>query len=146
MPDPIVVAYDPGLVSALDEQHYRIRQVVFALQETDDLGVAAACLRQLEVLLRSHFEAEERVGGMLDCMTASAAAQDRVVASIIDEHRAIVVAVEAALADANAALEGSRPASLLQARVLCGVLLEHQRREGDAFLDAIYGEPGGEAR
>ncbi len=143
MPDPIVVAPDPGRLSTLDEQHHHIRQVVFALQTTDDVRVAAALLRQLDTLLRPHFLEEERPGGMLDSMAGAAIAQERVVASIVGEHRSIALATAEALAAAHACLEGPVAGVLLTARELCEVLLNHERREGDAFLDAIYAEPGG---
>lgn len=143
MPDPVVVAYDPGLVSTLDEQHHHIRQVVFALQATDDVRVAATLLRQLDGLLQPHFVEEERPGGMLDSMSAAPVSQDRVVASIVREHRAIALATEAALLEAETCMEGPMAASLQRARELCEAILEHERREGEAFLDAIYAEPGG---
>ncbi|GDX79317.1 hypothetical protein LBMAG42_11280 [Deltaproteobacteria bacterium] len=143
MPDPAVVAYDPDLVSTLDEQHHHIRQVVYALQATDDVRLAAVLLRQLESLLRPHFVEEQRPGGMLDSMAATAVAQDRVVASIVREHREITLATEAALADTQSCLDGPVADTLRRARAVCDAVLEHQRREGDAFLDAIYAEPGG---
>lgn len=143
MPDPVVVAYDPDQVSALDEQHHHIRQVVYALQATDDVRAAAVLLRQLGGLLRPHFAEEERPGGMLDSMSSAAVGQERVVASIRREHRAIALATEAALLDAEVCLEGPMAATLRRARELCDAILEHERRESDAFLDAIYAEPGG---
>ena len=52
----------------------------------------------------------------------------------------IVRRLEAA---AQACLDGPVAGVLHQARALCDRILEHERRESEAFLDAIYAEAGG---
>lgn len=143
MPQIEAVTQAASLPEGIEVQHRAIRRVVDSLAACEDLGVAITLLQRLDALLAVHFNEEEAPGGLLEDMLNSAQFQDRAVDNLRHEHELIARENREILAAARACIAGPVAEVLRRSKALCGTIQAHERRETDAYLDAIYAEAGG---
>jgi len=129
----------------IDEEHARLRDLLEALEGNRDLERVDELLGELRALLVEHFETEEGPGGMHEIVGDLAAHRLPNVQHLFDEHRDILVAVDALRARLTGILDGPVRELVRGTGALVGTLRRHEHDEEELFTEAFYTDIGGRA-
>jgi hypothetical protein len=113
----------------LREDHRRLHALVDRLHAARDLDALAAVLEELHAALTTHFNAEEKPGGLYDALGVCAPEFRDQLSGLVDDHYRIAAAVRDMRDRARQDLGSPHDSLLGEAAQLAQFLGEHEKRE-----------------
>lgn len=121
-----------GLVEVLDE-HAELRDLGVQLAEARDLGILSGLLQRLRDLLQSHFAREEADPELRRVLEGAASPSTGAVASLVEEHHALLATLGDLVSRIEAGEDGSRASFEREVASLLKHLARHDARETELF-------------
>lgn len=143
MPDP---AGEGAILSATVqaiEERCRIRELTERLGHAPSLVELLRRLQELRSFMALHFTDEEAPGGFFDVVRTQASRHLGTVQQLETEHAALLGELDRLAKGARACLVGPVAEILKQAREFALRLHEHEARENELLIDALYVDVGG---
>lgn len=127
----------------IDDEHRQLSELLRSLVHTHDLHKVESLLSDLHVLLVRHFAGEEGSEGLHAVVSEGAAHRIPNLQHLFDEHREILVHLEALQAETAAAILG--PVTRIGEGIvrLSESLRRHEAEEERLFGEAFYTDLGG---
>jgi len=143
MTDPAGEGAIPSVTAQAIEDHRRIREVTERLAHAQSLVDLLRRLQDLRLLMASHFTDEEAEGGFFDIIRTHASRHLGAVRQLEREHEVLLAEMDRLAEGARACLAGPVAEILKQAREFARRTQEHEARENELLLDALYVDVGG---
>ena len=127
----------------IETEHRLLRETFAKLGDQHGLQETVELLEELKVLLVPHFAREEDEDGFPALTSESNLIFAEQLERICIEHREIIAALDQLLDTGRRALEGPVREVIEGARQLAQDLHEHEERETNLIMDALYVDLGG---
>jgi Hemerythrin HHE cation binding domain len=125
-------------------QHRELREMLGAIEGTDELTRLLPLLEQLRDELREHFSDEEREdGGLADAVGSSAPRHLRRLGALLSEHRRLLETIDELIVRGRTLVDGPVRDLERDARALSRELKRHEAQETELLTDAVYADIGG---
>jgi hemerythrin len=125
-------------------EHQEIMELTSRMENTTDQAELLDSLQRLRPLFERHFAREEGLEGLHGDIQEHAPQEAAAIDQLKDDHRQLLADVSALEAQVKACQEG--PIKEKEIRTSCNrflrMLKEHEARENDVFLDAIWTDLG----
>lgn len=125
-------------------EHQEIMELATGMENTTDQAELLDRLRQLRPLFERHFAREEGLEGLHGSIQEYAPQEASAIQQLKEDHRRLLADVSALEARVKACQEG--PIKDKEIRTSCNrflrMLKDHEARENDVFLDAIWTDLG----
>ena len=126
----------------IEAEHEHLKTLVSRLEGVEGLDEARTTLQELRDALVEHFATEEADDGLHQAIGTTAPEKDRAIEGLFDEHREFLIRLSRIQRKAEACHEALE--TLFEdGRRLAADLREHEAKETELFLDAVYTEHGG---
>jgi hypothetical protein len=125
------------------EEHRKIRELTERLGHAPSLVELLRRLQELRSFMAPHFTDEEAPGGFFDVVRTQASRHLGTVQQLETEHAALLGELDRLAEGARACLVGPVAEILKQAREFARRLHEHEARENELLIDALYVDVGG---
>jgi Hemerythrin HHE cation binding domain len=145
---PMTIEKSPSSSSSNDTreqilaEHRQIRDLVKKIEDTPDLAELHSGLQQLQPLFEQHFAREEALDGLHSGMRDRAPQQSAAIDALKEDHRQLLAEVAALRARVKACLDGPIQEIETSCTSFISRLKEHEARENEVFLDAIWTDLG----
>jgi len=125
------------------EEHRKIRELTERLGHAQSLVDLLRRLQELRLLMVPHFTDEEAQGGFFDVVRTQASRHLGAVRRLEREHEVLLAELDKLAEGARACLAGPVAEVLRQAREFARRTQEHEARENELLIDALYVDVGG---
>lgn len=138
-------------ISRVQQTHERIRGDLEALVEVEQVDQIGAIIDDISILLKEHFEDEERPGGLFDELRSLRPTIDTQLKFLRGEHREIMEVLEGIRTEIREAEQVAYAGELEQrhdhirtsANAFVLLIRHHERIESQLVRDTYYTEDGG---
>lgn len=124
------------------EDHQSIKEAMARLQQAPDLHELLKRLEEFRRLVVPHFAQEVAPGGFFETLRARTARHFGRLAELEREHWELLDTIDGLDREARACLAGPVAAILEKAGALAAKLGEHEARENELLIDAMYTDIG----
>lgn len=137
-PDPSTASAEQQVV----DEHQHVQEIRRRLQNAPDLVDLLQRLHEMRALLEPHFLGEEAQDGFFDLIRARASRHLGMVESFREDHVAFLSEIDRLAARVRECLAGPVAQVLDEARNFARRLDEHEARENNLLIDAMYNDSG----